>query len=454
MTTMTPGPAEIPSKSAEPTARPRGEGSGVGHRPQFGWRGPVAGLLALVVVALGGYFGYEQYRLARRVDSVRRLFAARRYDEAREPLRRWLDERPRSAEAHSYRAWLALVDDRPPEVVDAVRRAQDLGFDRSRLEVLQAVYYARGGRIRDAEPILRRAFEQGLEPRAEVARELARIDLARFRLTEAAQVVERYRELMPADPQPYLWSNEIASRSGGTPAILIRNYRAALERDPELDKARLGLAEELSKDRRFDEAEQEYRAYLRRNPKDAAAQVGLGRNAFQMGDIAGATREFEAALAVDPRQADALKELAQLDLRFGRFAAARRRLELLTQIDPFDHKIRYSYAQALKFVGETEKARLEGERAKQLRDEEARIVRLRSKIVDDPHDMASRLEVARWMLSHGHDDEGLKWTKEIFRADPHHSATHQALADYYATHGNPRLANYHRTMASTSRDAR
>jgi tetratricopeptide (TPR) repeat protein len=454
MTTMTPGPAEIPTTSTEAAARPHGEGSGARPRPRTGWRAPVTGLLALVVVAVGGYIGYERYRLGRRGDSVRRLFAERRYDEAREPLKHWLDERPRSAEAHFYRAWLALVDDRPPEVVEAVRRAQDLGFDRGRLEVLQAVYYARGGRISDAEPVLRRAFEQGLEPRAEVARELARIYLARFRLTEGAQVVERYRELMPADPQPYLWSNEIASRSGGTPAILIRNYRAALERDPDLDKARLGLAEQLSKDRRFDEAEQEYRAYLRRNPKDAAARVGLGRNAFQMGDIAGAIREFEAALAVDPRQADALKELAQLDLRFGRFPAARRRLELLIQIEPFDHGIRYSYAQALKFVGEPEKARVESERAKQLREDEARIVRLRSKIVDDPHDMASRLEVARWMLNHGHQDEGLKWTKEIFRADPHHSATHQVLADYYATHGDPGLANYHRTMASTGRDAR
>ncbi len=193
--------------------------------------------------------------------------------------------------------------------------AQELGFDRSALEVLQGVYQARGGRINDAEPVLRRAFDQEREPQAEVARELARIYLATYRLTQAAEVVERYRELMPTDPQPYLWSNEIGSRTEPRPPILIRNYRAALERDPDLDKARLGLAEQLSKDRRFDEAEQEYRTYLRRNPRDAAAMVGLGRNAFQDGDIEGATRDFEAALAVDPRQPDALKELAQLDMR-------------------------------------------------------------------------------------------------------------------------------------------
>jgi tetratricopeptide (TPR) repeat protein len=415
----------------------------------------VAGvLIALAVAAVGGYLGFAQYRVARLADSVRLSFAARRYGEARGPLQRWLAERPRSGEAQYYRAWLALADERPSEAVEAAALAQRLGFDRAPLEVLQAVYQARAGHINAAEPVLRRAFDQNLEPRAEVARELARIYLATYRLAQAPEVVERYLELMPSDPQPYMWTNEIESRSGTTPAVLIRNYRAALDRDPNLDKARLGLAEQLSKDRRFDEAEEEYRAYLRRNPKDAAALVGLGRNAFQNGNIEAATREFEAALAVDPRQVDALKELAQLDIRFGRLDQARRRLELLTQIEPFDPEIRYSYSQALKLVGEPEKARLEGERAAQLRKDNEEIVQLRSKILGDPNDLASRFQVVQWMFGHGHDEEGLKWAREILRADPRHAPTHWVLADYYAKHEDPGLANYHRTMASSSQDAR
>ena len=362
--------------------------------------------------------------------------------------------RPRSGEARYYQGWLALVDQQPREAVEAVDLARKLGFDPIALDVLAAIYQARAGRINVAEPILREAFDRKWEPQAEVARELARIYLATYRLTQAAEVVERRRELVPTDPQPYLWSNEIGSRSGATPAVLIRNYRAALERDPNLDKARLGLAEQLSKDRRFDEADQEYRTYLRRNPTDAAALVGLGRNAFQDGDIDGAIKQFEAALKVNPRQRDALKELAQLDMRFGRFDQACRRLELLTQIDPFDHEVRYSYAQALRMVGQTEKSRAENERAAQLRNDHEQLVRLRSNIVQDPDDLKSRFAVARWMLTHGHADEGLKWTREILRVAPRHAATHQALADYYTKLGDSGLANYHRTMASSSQDAR
>jgi tetratricopeptide (TPR) repeat protein len=441
-------------KDREPTASPRAEGRPA-RRPRWPGRHRLSAVLTvLATLAIGGYFGYEQYRVSRLAGTVRRLFAARRYDEARGPLQRWLGERPHSGEAQYYRGWLALVNEQPQEAVEAVDQARRLGFDRIPLEVLAAIYQARAGRINAAEPILRQAFDRKLEPQAEVARELARIYLATYRLPQATEIVERCRELVPTDPQPYMWSNEIGSRSGASASIMIRNYRAALERDPALDKARLGLAEQLSKDRQFDEADQEYRAYLRRNPKDAPALVGLGRNAFQNGDIDEAIRQFEAAVAVDPRQADALKELAQLDLRFGRFAEARRRLELLTQVEPFDHEIRYSYAQALRLVGDQAKARAEAERAAQLRKEHEHIVQLRFKILKDPADLASRFEVARWMLDHGHANEGLKWAKEILRADPRHAATHQALADYYAKQGDPGLANYHRAMATSSQDAR
>ena len=53
-----------------------------------------------------------------------------------------------------------------------------------------------------------------------------------YRLDQATRAIERWRSLAPDDPDPYMWSNEIASRGSAEPAILIQNFRAALERDP------------------------------------------------------------------------------------------------------------------------------------------------------------------------------------------------------------------------------
>ncbi len=419
------------------------------ERPHHPRRAAVL-ILAVVAAALA-YFGYDRYQLSRLAGSVRQSFAARRHDEARALLKRWIDERPSSAEAQFFRAWLALIEDQPGEAADAIDLAGRLGLDPDRLKPLTAIYQARAGHIAEAEPILEVAYERKQEPAIEVAKQLARIYLSSYRFTQAAEPIERWRTLDPQDPRPYLWSNEIASRSGGeASSIMIRNYLAALERDPNLDKARLGLAEQLSKARRFDEAEQEYLTYLKRNPNNASALVGLGRNAFQNGDLDGSTKYFEAALKVDPRQPDALKELAQTDLRFSRFAQASRRFEILTQIDPYDHEIRYSFAQSLKLSGDAERARAESELAARLRKEHDQLLPLRFNILKNPNDVESQFVVAKWMLEHGHNDEGLKWTKVILRTNSHHAPTHRVLADYYQKHGEPGLANYHRLMASSS----
>src|SRR5579883_636743 len=332
-------------------------------------RAAVLTLILAIVAAAGCYLGYQQYRVSRWAGVVGRAFRAHRYEAAREPLRRWLRERPQSAEAAYYRVWLALVDQDPDEAVKGFEQARRSGLDPALIRPLTAVYQARAHRIRETEPSLREAFAQKREPQIEVAKELARIYLTSYRLPEAGVVIERWRSLAPEDPLPYLWSNEVAARSNAEPSVLIQNYRAALERDPNLDQAHLGLAEQLSKDRRYDEAEQEFRAYLDRHPEDAKALVGLGRNAFQSGDLAGATTAFEAALKADPRQPDALKELAQTDLRLGRFAQAAQRFELLTQIEPYDHEIRYSYAQALKLKGDEARARAESDAAARLREQ-------------------------------------------------------------------------------------
>ena len=313
-------------------------------------------VVLFAVVAGGVSIAYEMYQTTQLSRTVRQPLVDAANRRAREPLRKWLAIRPNSGEALYYKAWAAMASDQPEEAGQAIELARKMGFDRALLDCLGAIGQSRSGRFKDAEPILEQAFQKQLEPQAMIAKELARIYLASFRLEKAAVVIERWRSLAPEDPEPYLWNNEILARSDSKPAALILNFRAALERDPGLDKARLGLAEQLSQLRRFDEAEQEYLAYLQRHPNDLTAQVGLGRNAFQQGDIDVARRYFEAAVKANPRQADAIKELCQIDLRFGRIQQACESLKRLTQLDPFDQEAHYSYAQALRLAGDLERA--------------------------------------------------------------------------------------------------
>ncbi len=401
-------------------------------------------ILAVVAIGGGASYAFKRYRLFRMGQAVRNAFVADDYDAARDQLRRWLDEQPRSGEARYYSAWDALAHNRPREAVEAIDLARTLGYDPDQLDCLTAIYHARADRFGQAEPVLERAFLDQSGPQAMVAKELARIYLSSYRMDRAARAIERWRALKPEDPEACLWSNEIASRSDADCAVLIQNDRAALACDPNHDKARLGLATELSRDRRFAEAEQEYRAFLKRNPNDKTALLGLGRNAFQQGRIDEADRYFEKAFQNNPRDSETLKELGQIDLRLGRTEQACQRFGLLIKIEPHDHEVRYSYAQALGLAGLVDQSKKELEQAARLRADHDQIVQLRYAVLKNPQDVDTRFKVARWMIEHGHEEEGLKWTKEILRADPRHAATHRVLADYYGKHGEAGLANYHR----------
>jgi tetratricopeptide (TPR) repeat protein len=412
----------------------------------------VAAAAALAVLALMVTLSLAWQQQPGLDELVGEPMSAGHYREAGDRLRDWNAGHADSADGQFYAAWLALAEDDAASVVKAIERAKTLGLDRDRVERLSAIGAARSGKFQAAEPILKRAFDQKLEPRAQVAESLARIYLRTYRLAMAKEPLERWKSSAPSDPQPYLWSNEIASRSEAVPQVLIRNCRAALERDPNLVEARLELAKQLTKDGQFEEAEREFNEYLKRKPDDVTAMVGLGRNAFEAGDLDAANRHFEAALKVNPRTADALKDLALADTRAGNPKKACERYKVLVELEPFDFEIRYAYAQASRLSGDETLARRESELAAQLRKDNDRIFNVRQQLLSNPNDITLKYEAARWMLDHGHETEALDWTKEILRVEPRHAPTHAMLVTYYEKHGNTGLANYHRLMTSSDSD--
>jgi tetratricopeptide (TPR) repeat protein len=436
-------PAAEPSAPVDCPARAR--------RRATRWR--VVAAVALLALIAGAVPAIKYFKTATLAHSVRRLYAARRYHEGREPLARWLALKPNSGEALYYKAWEALVFDQPGIALEAIHRSRAIGFDPERLHALSAIGQARGNQSNEAEPFLEHAFSDRLEPKDMIAKELARIYLSSYRLDQAAEAIARWRELAPDDPQPYMWSNEIASRSEASPAILIQNYRAALARDPSLDQARIGLARELSAARRFDEANAEFHDYLSRQPGDTTALLGLGKNAFQQGDIQEAKRQFEKALAVSPREPGALMELGQIELRLGKIEQACAHLRQFIEIDPYDYQSRYLLAAAFRQAGSSPRANSESAAAERLRLDHRQMLQFRYDLSRDPRDLNARFRIARWLLLHGKVDEGIKWTKEILRAEPGHALTHGLLADYYAKQpGSEGLANYHRALASAGSD--
>src|SRR5262245_45811726 len=215
-------------------------------RSVVGWLS--ATLLLVALIAVAGYWVLERRAVERDAQAARDAVAVGKTAVARAPLSRWLRVRPKSAEAHALLAEAELVDGNFPEVKQEFNEARALGYPEAQLERIRAIWLTRLGRYADAEPILTRMWTEQSKTDPSVHEALARIFLKTYRLKSAKAVIERWIKESPSDGRPFLWLTEIDRRTEvDNPASWVRHYHEALERDPELDSARHGLAEALRK---------------------------------------------------------------------------------------------------------------------------------------------------------------------------------------------------------------
>jgi tetratricopeptide (TPR) repeat protein len=374
---------------------------------------------------------------------------------AKGPLERWLRARPRSAEAHALMAEVALAEGDLGKVTDEMNKARSLGYPASGLERLHAVSLARIGRYSEAEPILTRLFNARGRADPTVDEALARVYMMTHRLRPAQAVIEQWIHDAPDDGRPFLWLTEFDRRmESDNLDPLERHYREALRRDPDLGKARLGLAETLRKSFRNPEAKRLYDEYLARHPDDPIALAGAGRNALDSNDQQTAIRLLDRALAIAPAEPSALKGRAAIDFANGDRSDALTRLDQALRADPYDTEALYNRSRVRSSLGDEAGGRKDLDAFRKYKSDQADLVKIFSLSLANPDNNDLRSKIAAWMFAHGRDDDGLGWAKATLASDPNHVATNLLLADYYAQRKKEAgRANFYRLRADQARTA-
>ncbi len=160
------------------------------------------------------------------------------------------------------------------------------------------------------------------------------------------------------------------TREGNTNGA-IGQYRKAIAIDPRLPGVQFELAELLdtSQDPAIrKEAVEEYRAAIEVNPQDEKALCRLGEIAIQQGDLKQAYADFSKAVALQPGDADAKLWLAKALIEMNQPDKALPLLEASVQLEPTDATAHYRLATLYKRVGRTEDAKRELELYEKYKD--------------------------------------------------------------------------------------
>lgn len=403
----------------------------------------LAGGAAVVAAAVAGF----ALSPSRDAIAARRAWESGNLDEAAAAAERWLSAEPRSAEAHFLKAQIAWRRGDPATVQTEIERARELGFPEARMARLAGLVLARANRPDQAEPLLRQAFDAGHPADPEVAEALARIYLGSFRLSEAADVLERWAREVPDDARPCLLRTEIDRRTARDAGPAIASYREALRRDPTLDQARLGLGDVLRGSHHNAEAAEQYAIYTAHKPEDPLGHLGAGQNALDMGNPDEAARSLDRALELAPRNAVALSARASVEVQAGRLDAARVYLDRAVAADPFDQAIRFQRSLVFSRLGRKDEADADRRAIEQLRKDQEAFGRLREELIANPRDPGLRSQAARWLMTHGHEEEAVEWARLVLAAQPSNPAMNRLLADYYRKRGQAGLANFHEALA-------
>jgi tetratricopeptide (TPR) repeat protein len=410
----------------------------------------VVAILTLAILAASGFALYPIVAVESQERAIRRWLRAGRTDQAAQGVEQWLKASPHSAAAHYYKARVAWLQQDLPTVDLELSRARELGYAQASLERLRGLLLARGTQTSEAERLLRPALEDAHGNDPEVAEALTRIYLGTFRLGEAAQILDRWMQESPRDARPYMLRAEIDVSNREGPEILLERYRSALARDPTLEKAHLGLAEQLRFKGAYAEAAAEYAVYLARHPDDAVACAWAAHNAMEMDNLAEATRLFNHALARVPNDPEVLAVGAALELRQGHLEEALGYFTQAVKAAPFDHRLRYRRVLLLSRLGRKAEASAELAMVDRLKKDLAQFAQLRKELLRNPTDPRLRSEAATWLMDHGHEEEGLEWANLVLRSDPAHPAMNRLLADYHRKKGHVGLANFHEAHLTNS----
>lgn len=221
-------------------------------------------------------------------------------------------------------------------------------------------------------------------------------------------------------PQQLLeWAKLYNQNSNSSFATIL--YRAALQKDPELFPASIGLAEVLSSQYKFDEALQIYFSLLERFPENPKLTIAIARVYSWSKQYVEGISWYNKLLALHPQDTVALKEKARVALWGKYFPLAMATYEEL--IDP-SFPLEDPYAQYLvrrSFVAE--------KRAKTLNWDKYYLHALgayRSLLEINPGDQEALFDDAQVFCTMGLCDCSQKIYKRILQLDPNHNLVKMA----------------------------
>lgn len=262
------------------------------------------------------------------------LIQLNRRDEARRLFQEVIARDPMQAAAHAGLGTLALEERDFQAAIENLSQAVQLAPGANRLQYSLAMAYRGNGDLDRARQHLRLRGDVGLRPRDPLTDDLPE-------LIKGAQV--------------HLLRGRVALAAGAV-TDAIREYRRAIDADPDNVTARVNLAVALVQTQAYDEAIPHLQAAVQFDPRNVAALFNLASLRQARGELDQSMELLRNLLRIEPRDLAARRLLAQSLVMASQSDEALVLLKESNQIAPDDEDVLLQLADLLQRQQQTDQA--------------------------------------------------------------------------------------------------
>ena len=408
-------------------------------------------VLALGVIALigGGWYARAHYWLPKKhIESAEIALDHRNFDEARRELELYLEARPNDPRGHFLLAQTARRAGDLNAAEEHLTRCEHLQNEKPDADVGDtklewALLEVQRGKLLEMDSYLRRRLRKEGPESVLILETMSWELMRRNRLQEALALLNHWLEKRPDEYEALVRRGWVADHLFDFDQA-IKDYRQALDLQPDHDSVRLRVAELFVERNRASDAIEELERLRQRKPDDREATLCFGRALRLLNRTEEAKQVLDRLLETHGNFVAAMGVRAQLSIEGGRTEEAAALLQKAATLEPLNRQINYTLLQCQKQLGKNQDAKETQARLAQADEQLKKMAEIVRKVMEQPYDPALRYEAGMIFLQNGMTREGLHWLSTALDAYPAHRPTHEALAQYYEKAGQEDLAAYHR----------
>lgn len=415
----------------------------------------VIAAVTMVGLGWGGYYLSRQLSARHHLQQARRALDDGNYPAALADLEACRKVWPRDPEVSLLLARTQWMSGNYSEADKQLRACKEAGGDAQQLALEAQMLAASAGSLEQVEVVLRKQLEAQHPDRRYILEALIRGNLIRQQAEEAERLATLWIEESPGHWQPWLLRG--IARTMLSRELLSTTYEQAksdfqhvLELKPDHDLACLLLGNAYVMTGQFREALPHLEHYHRLKPDDASGIGALAGCQRALGHVDDARRLLDEWLAGHSGTAEVFLVRGEVALDLGKPDEALDYFRRAQALAPNHEKIDYQLARALRALGRTEEANGYEEKWRTRNQLKERLKELAELAGREPQNVAVRHEAGTTALRLGDERAGMRWLASVLQIDPHHRATHEALAEHFRRKGDMEAAAFHQQLAQQS----